>query len=82
MFNKSQDKRNLVIALAKFNRMYAQVTVQERTTDELETVANYGKNMLKLFFDFFKNEDEILSKVKTLQKALQTRKNKSQEGIK
>jgi hypothetical protein len=72
---EKQNQKNLTIALAKFNRMYERVTVQERTTGELEAVTNYGVNMLSLFPNFFKNEDEAPGRVRTLQRALQTRKN-------
>ena len=75
MKNKLQDQKNLQLALAKFNRMYERVTVQERTTGELEAVTNYGKNMLNLFPNFFDNQDEAPGRVRTLERALQRRKN-------
>lgn len=71
MQNTLSDKE-LNVSLAKFNRMYENVSTKFSNKDEVSIVFNYGTNMKKMYPDFFTENsfDEVSQKLTSLNNIL------------
>ena len=65
--------KDLTKALRKFNNMYEHVTAKHSSTDEYRIVRNYGRNMTKMFPDFFSKQDEASGRIDGLTRQINFR---------